>query len=157
MESQNKTAESEQSQDVSVNQEELKTGDTQTPEQFAKDRIKVGYCLMVLSSAMFFVIVVFSIKFTEEIQPKSSAPHVFDCIALSARAIITVASGLFAYKMLQAGERMVLPLTMVKNTEDLKIILGFNRSETLIGGFKNDEALNSLVDLVKSRTGEKLK
>ena len=157
MESQKKTAESEQSQDVSVNQEELKTGDTQTPKQFAKERIIFGYILMVSSFTLFFVIVVLSINFTEEIQPKSSAPHIFDCIALSARAIITVASGLFAYKMLKAGERMVLPLTMVKNTEDLKIILGFNRSETLIGGFKNDEALNTLVDFVKSRTGEKSK
>jgi hypothetical protein len=157
MEPQNKTAESKQSQDVSVNEDELRTGDTQTPKQFAKERIKFGYTLMVLSFAMFFVIVVLSINFTEEIQPKSSPPHVFDCIVLSARAIITVASGLFAYKMLQAGERMVFPLTMVKNTEDLKIILGFNRSETLIGGSKNNEALNTLVEFIESRTGEKSK
>jgi len=157
MESQNKTAKSEQYQDVNVNQEGLKTGDTQTPQQFAKERIKFGYLLMILSFTIFFVIVVLSINFTEELQPKSAAPHVFDCIALLARSIITVASGLFAYKILQAGERMVLPLTMVKNTEDLEIILGLNRSETLRGVSKDNESLDTFFDIIRSRIGEKLK
>ena len=81
----------------------------------------------------------------------------FDYVRLSARAILTAAVAVFAYKLLRAGERMILPLTMVKNTDDLKLVLGFNRLENMDGVIKSNDLFKALIDVFKSRVSDSSK
>lgn len=101
-----------------------KTDDIHPSKEFQQTRINWGYWLIALSIVLFLAIIVCSIAFVESLEPRSSAPYVFDYVRLAARAILTAASAVFSYKILQAGERMIMPLTLVKSSEDLRLILG---------------------------------
>ena len=129
-----------------------------TPEEeINKWRRFCGYGLIIVSVLVFLVIAFSSGRFIEKLEPKSLAPHVFDYVRLSARAILTAAVAVFAYKLLRAGERMILPLTMVKNTDDLKLVLGFNRLENMDGVIKSNDLFKALIDVFKSRASDSSK
>ena len=52
---------------------------------------------------------------------------------------------------------MILPLTMVKNTDDLKLVLGFNRLENMDGVIKSNDLFKALIDVFKSRVSDSSK
>jgi hypothetical protein len=105
-----------------------KTDDVIPSKEFQQTRIQWGYWLIALSIVLFLAIIVCSIAFVESLEPRSSAPYVFDYVRLAARAILTAASAVFSYKILRAGERMIMPLTLVKSSEDLRLILGAEKT-----------------------------
>lgn len=131
----------------------LKTKNTNTPEGIEGQRRSWGYGLISISIILILVILFCSISFIESLEPRSSAPYVFDYIRLGARAILTAAAAIFSYKMLRSGERMILPLTLIKNTEDLKLLLGVNNTEprsTLATGENTIKSLDALTKSIES-------
>jgi hypothetical protein len=126
-------------------------------EQIGAWRRRCGYGLIVVSISIFLSIAVYSGRFIDQLEPRSSEPYVFDYIRLSARAIVTTTMAVFAYKILRAGERMILPFSMVKSTDDLKLVLGFNRLEPAGGLIKNSDLLKALIEIFKSRIGDNSK
>jgi hypothetical protein len=52
---------------------------------------------------------------------------------------------------------MILPFSMVKSTDDLKLVLGFNRLEPAGGLVKNSDLLKALIEIFKSRIGDNSK
>lgn len=129
-----------------------------TPEQeISKWRRYYGYSLIIVSVSMFLAIAFLSGAFIDRLEPKSSAPHVFDYIRLAARAILTGAVAVFAYNLLRAGERLILPLTLVKNAEDLKVVLGFPGLKNTDGVVKDSDLFKALIDIIKYSVGDRSK
>jgi hypothetical protein len=131
----------------------FKTNNPNTPEGIEGQRRSWGYGLISISIVLLLVVLFCSISFIESLEPRSSAPYVFDYIRLSARAILTAAAAVFSYKMLRSGERMIIPLTLIKNTEDLKLLLGVNSTEpksTLAIGENTIKSLDALTKSIES-------
>jgi hypothetical protein len=76
-----------------------------------------------------------SIKFT------SPTPFTYDYVRLSVRGLVTLAGVFFCYRVIQVGERMVIPLTLLRDPENLKLLIGTGKS--------NSEPMEHIKDVVK--------
>jgi len=108
-------------------------------------RLVCGYALIVLSITGVSWLLVCSLRAVDLIQFTSPNPFTYDYARLSVRGLVTLAGVFFCHRMIQVGERMVIPVTLLRNSEDLKLLLGGEKNTSM-----PSEHIKELVKLIKS-------
>lgn len=108
-------------------------------------RLSCGYTLVVLSIIGVLFLLLSSLRSVDLIQFTSPSPFTYDYVRLSVRGLITLAGVFFCHRLIQVGERMVIPVTLLRNSEDLKLLLGGNKIAPL-----PLEYINGFIKIIKS-------
>jgi hypothetical protein len=108
-------------------------------------RLICGYILVVLSIIGVCILLLSSLRSIDLIQFTSPSPFTYDYVRLSVRGLITLAGVFFCHRLIQVGERMVIPVTLLRNSEDLKLLLGGNKIAPL-----PLEHLKEFIKIIKS-------
>jgi hypothetical protein len=72
----------------------------------------------------------------------------FDYVKLGVHGVLSLAGVFLIYTVFQAAERLILPLELVRNSEDLKLLLGVKHPATASMEELN-KALSSVKEIVK--------
>lgn len=110
-----------------------------------KIRLICGYTLVVFSIFGVWQLLTNSLRAIELIQFTSPTPFTYDYVRLSVRGLVTLAGMFFCHRLIQVGERMVIPVTLLRNSEDLKLLLGGNKNPSM-----PLEYINEIAKLIKT-------
>jgi hypothetical protein len=89
-------------------------------------RLSCGYLLFVFSLIFLSLLIHCSLSAIDSFQFTSPSPFTYDYVRLSVRGLVTLAGVFFCYRVIQVAERMVIPVTLLRNSEDLKLLLAVN-------------------------------
>jgi hypothetical protein len=104
-------------------------------------RLFCGYSIISLSLYAVYTLVCKSLSTIDSIKFTSPTPFTYDYVRLSVRGLVTLAGVFFCYRVIQVGERMVIPLTLLRDPENLKLLIGTGKS--------NSEPMEHIKDVVK--------
>jgi hypothetical protein len=86
-------------------------------------RLACGYLLFVFSLIFISRLIFCSLSAINLFQFTSPSPFTYDYVRLSVRGLVTLAGVFFCHRVIQVGERMVIPLTLLRDSENLKLLV----------------------------------
>jgi hypothetical protein len=89
-------------------------------------RLFFGYLLFLFSLIFVSLLIIFSLSAIDSFQFTSPIPFTYDYVRLAVRGFITLAGVFYCHRVIQVAERMVIPVTLLRNSEDLKLLLAVN-------------------------------
>lgn len=86
-------------------------------------RLGCGYLLFVFSLIFVSLLIYCSLSAIDSFQFTSPSPFTYDYVRLCVRGLVTLAGVFFCHRVIQVGERMVIPLTLLRDSDNLKLLI----------------------------------
>lgn len=93
-------------------------------------RLGCGYLLFVFSLIFVSLLIHCSLSAIDSFQFTSPSPFTYDYVRLSVRGLVTLAGVFFCHRVIQVGERMVIPLTLLRDPENLKLLFDIKNNNS---------------------------
>jgi hypothetical protein len=107
-------------------------------------RLGCGYSIFVFSFIFVSLLIYCSLSAIDSFEFKSPSPFTYDYVRLSVRGLVTLAGVFFCHRVIQVGERMVIPLTLLRDSENLKLLMETKKNSAPI------EHIKDIIKLIKT-------